>query len=106
PHAAVIVDRQTAARLGITTQQLDDTLYDAFGQRQVATLYTAIDQFHVILEVPPQFQLDTDALRSIYLRSAGGSLVPLAAISRIVPSAGPQSVNHESQFPAVTLSFN
>ncbi len=106
PHAAVVVDRQTAARLGITIQQIDDTLYDAFGQRQVATLYTAIDQFHVILEVPPQFSLDTRALQSIYLRSTDGSLVPLGAISRVIPSAGPQSINHEGQFPAVTLSFN
>ena len=106
PHAAVVVDRQTAARLGITTQQIDDILYDAFGQRQVATLYTAIDQFHVILEVPPQFQLNTASLQNIYLRSATGSLVPLSAISRVLPSAGPQSINHESQFPAVTLSFN
>ena len=106
PHAAVVVDRQTAARLGITTQQIDDTLYDAFGQRQVATLYTAIDQFHVILEVPPQFSLDTRALQNIYLRSTDGSLVPLSAISRVIPSAGPQSINHEGQFPAVTLSFN
>ncbi|MDE2052708.1 MAG: efflux RND transporter permease subunit, partial [Gammaproteobacteria bacterium] len=106
PHAAVVVDRQTAARLGITTQQIDDTLYDAFGQRQVATLYTAIDQFHVILEVPPQFRLTSASLHDIYLRSSTGSLVPLSAISRIVPSAGPQSINHEGQFPAVTLSFN
>lgn len=106
PHASVVVDRQTAARLGITTQQIDDTLYDAFGQRQVATLYTAIDQFHVILEVPPQFSLNTGVLRSIYLRSAEGSLVPLSAMSRVVSSAGPQSINHEGQFPAVTLSFN
>ena len=106
PHAAVVVDRQTAARLGITTQEIDDTLYDAFGQRQVATLYTAIDQFHVILEVPPQFRLTAAALQNIYLHSAAGPLVPLGAISRVLPSAGPQSVNHEGQFPAVTLSFN
>jgi HAE1 family hydrophobic/amphiphilic exporter-1/multidrug efflux pump len=106
PHAAVVVDRQTAARLGITTQQIDDTLYDAFGQRQVATLYTAIDQFHIILEVPPRFRLTAASLQDIYLRSSTGSLVPLSAISRIAPSAGPQSINHEGQFPAVTLSFN
>ena len=106
PHAAVVVDRQTAARLGITTQEIDDTLYDAFGQRQVATLYTAVDQFHVILEVPPQFRLTTASLQNIYLHSAAGPLVPLSAISRVLPSAGPQSINHEGQFPAVTLSFN
>ena len=106
PHASVVIDRQTAARLGITTQQIDDTLYDAFGQRQVATLYTAIDQFHVILEVPPRFQLDTAALHDIYLHPTAGSLVPLSAISRVQPSAGPQSINHEGQFPSVTLSFN
>ncbi len=72
----------------------------------MATLYTAIDQFHVILEVPPQFRLTAAALQNIYLHSAAGPLVPLGAISRVLPSAGPQSVNHEGQFPAVTLSFN
>lgn len=106
PHASIVIDRDTAARLGVTPQAIDDTLYDAFGQRQVATLFTQLDQFHVVLELDPRFQLDTDALAKIYLRSSSGPLVPLSAFTHIGRSVAPLTINHQGQFPAITLSFN
>ena len=106
PHVSIVIDRDTAARLGISAQAIDETLYDAFGQRQIATLYTQLDQFHVILEVDPAFQGDTDALHALYVRSTTGTLVPLSAFAHFGSSVAPLSVNHQSQFPAVTLSFN
>ncbi|MDB6107270.1 MAG: efflux transporter [Gammaproteobacteria bacterium] len=105
-HASVVIDRDTAARFGVTPQAVDDTLYDAFGQRQVATLFTQLDQFHIVLEVDPSFQLDTEALSRLYLRSSSGQLVPLSAFTRIARSVAPLTVNHQGQFPAVTLSFS
>ncbi len=106
PHASVVIDRDTAARFGITPQAIDDTLYDAFGQRQVATLFTQLDQFHIVLEVDPGFQLDTEALSRLYLRSSTGQLVPLSAFTHTGRSVAPLAVNHQGQFPSVTLSFS
>jgi HAE1 family hydrophobic/amphiphilic exporter-1/multidrug efflux pump len=106
PHASIVIDRDTASRFGITPQAIDDTLYDAFGQRLVATLFTQLDQFHIVLEVDPSFQLDTDALSRLYLRSSSGQLVPLSAFTHIGRSVAPIAVNHQGQFPAVTLSFS
>src|ERR1700730_17723983 len=105
-HASVVIDRDTAARFGVTPQAIDDTLYDAFGQRQVATLFTQLDQFHIVLEVDPSFQLDTEALARLYLRSSSGQLVPLSAFTHIARSVAPIAVNHQGQFPAGTLSFS
>jgi HAE1 family hydrophobic/amphiphilic exporter-1/multidrug efflux pump len=105
PHATVVVDRDTASRLGVTSQAVDETLYDAFGQRQVTTLFTQLDQFHIVLEVDPGFQLDTEALARIYIRSSSGQLVPLSAFTHIGRSVAPLALNHQGQFPAVTLSF-
>jgi HAE1 family hydrophobic/amphiphilic exporter-1/multidrug efflux pump len=105
-HASVVIDRDTAARFGVTPQAVDDTLYDAFGQRQVATLFTQLDQFHIVLEVDPSFQLDTEALSRLYLSSSSGQLVPLSAFTHIARSVAPLTVNHQGQFPAVTLSFS
>ncbi len=102
----VEVDRDTAARLGISQQAIDDTLYDAFGQRQVATVFTQLNQYRVVLEVKPEFQSHPEALGKLYLRSASGEAVPLSAIARFSPAATSLSVNHQGQFPAVTLSFN
>jgi multidrug efflux pump len=102
----VEIDRDTAARLGISQQVIDDTLYDAFGQRQVATVFTQLNQYRVVMEVKPEFQAHPDALGMLYLRSASGEPVPLSAISKVVPQATSLSVNHQGQFPAVTLSFN
>jgi multidrug efflux pump len=105
-EAALSIDRSTAARLGITTQQIDDTLYDAFGQRPVSTMYTQLNQYHVVMEADPRFWQNPDALRYIDIRSSTGSLVPLSAFTRYVPSTTALAVNHQSQFPAVTISFN
>ena len=102
----VDVDRDTAARLGITAQAVDDALYDAFGQRQVATMYTQVNQYRVVLEMKPELAQHPDALGSVYVPTPGGGQVPLSAIARWAPRPTSLSVNHQGQFPAVTLSFN
>jgi multidrug efflux pump subunit AcrB len=101
-----VIDRDTAARLGVTPQMIDDTLYDAFGQRQVSTMYTQLNQYHVVMEVAPRFQENPDVLRDLYVHSTTGAEVPLAAIARFAPATAALAVNHQGQFPAVTLSFN
>ncbi|HTD02650.1 efflux RND transporter permease subunit, partial [Undibacterium sp.] len=106
PRLNIVLDRDAMARLGVNTQAVDDTLYDAFGQRQVASFYTQVSIYRVILEVDPQFQLDEAALSRIYVPSKSGNPVPLAAISKLSLSAAPLTVNHDGQFPAATLSFN
>jgi multidrug efflux pump len=105
-QAALVIDRDNASRLGILPKAIDETLYDAFGQRQVSTIYRALNQYFVVLEVAPDFQQSPDALRGVYVRGAGGGQVPLAAITRFAPSTTPLAVNHQSFFPSVTLSFN
>ncbi len=100
------IDRPTAARLGVSTSLIDETLYDAFGQRQVSTIYTALNQYHVVMEVAPAFWQDPDALRNIYVQSATGTTVPLTALTRFEPSPAPLQVNHQGLFPAVTIYFN
>jgi hydrophobe/amphiphile efflux-1 (HAE1) family protein len=101
----VNIDRDSAARLGVTPQMVDDALYDAFGQRQVATMFTQLNQYRVVLEVKPEYQGSPDDLTHIYVPSPGGP-VPLTAIARYAPAPTSLSVNHQGQFPAVTLSFN
>ncbi len=103
---SLVVDRDAASRLGIMPASVDDTLYDAFGQRHVAQVFTALNNYYVILEVDPKFQLGPFALNRIYVRSASGGEVPLSQIARIVPSGVQLSINHQGQFPSVTLSFN
>ncbi|HEV2442905.1 MAG TPA: efflux RND transporter permease subunit [Steroidobacteraceae bacterium] len=106
-QVVVDIDRDTAARLGVTAQAIDDTLYDAFGQRQIATLFTELNQYHVIEEVSPQYQLSTDALRRLYVRSAlTGQLVPLSVLIQVRQSPAPITINHQGLFPSITLSFN
>ena len=105
-QAALVIDRDTAGRLGIQAQAIDDTLYDAFGQRQVSTIYTALNQYHVVLEVAPEFQQNPEALNAIYVKSSTGAQVPLSAITHFAPSTTPLAVNHQGFFPSVTLSFN
>ena len=100
------IDRSTASRLGITPQLIDDTLYDAFGQRQVSTIFTQLNQYRVVLEVKPDFQRTPDKLQAIYIRSTGGGKVPLSAITRAEETTGPLVISHQGQFPAATLSFN
>jgi len=102
----VVVNRDAAARLGVSLAKIDNTLYDAFGQRQVSTIYTAYNQHHVVLEAMPSLLLDPASLDKIYVRSANGQQVPLSSVARFEPSNTSLSVNHQSQFPAVTLSFN
>jgi multidrug efflux pump subunit AcrB len=100
------INRDTAARLGIDPATVDNTLYDAFGQRHVAQIFTTLNYYWVILEVEPQFQLGPYTLNRIYVRSSTGAEVPLSQFVKIVPSVAPVAVNHQSQFPSVTLSFN
>jgi hydrophobe/amphiphile efflux-1 (HAE1) family protein len=106
PHVAVQIDRDAASRLGISAQLIDDTLYDAFGQRVVGRIFTSTNQYWIILEVQPQFQADPNALASIYVIAAGGAKVPLGTFAHFVRKVEPLSVNHQGVFPAVTLSFN
>jgi multidrug efflux pump len=105
--ANLVIDRSTASRFGITAQAIDDTLYDAFGQRQVATLFTQLNQYHVIEEVDPKFQLTADALAQLYVRSPlTNALVPLSTLAKVENNVSPISVNHQGLFPSVTISFN
>ncbi|HWW06830.1 efflux RND transporter permease subunit [Collimonas sp.] len=106
PRLQIALDREAMARLGVSTQAVDDTLYDAFGQRQVASFYTQVNVYRVILEVDPRFQLDEGALARIYVPSKSGVPVLLSAISKFEHSSAPLTVNHDGQFPAATLSFN
>src|SRR6266705_4135670 len=105
-QAALTIDRDAASRLGITAQAIDDALYNSFGQRQVSTIFTQLNQYHVVLEVAPRFQQNPDALRTIYVKSSTGAQVPLNAFTQFSSEAAPIAVNHQGQFPVVTLSFN
>jgi multidrug efflux pump len=105
-QAKLVIDRDTASRMGVSPQDLDNALYDAFGQRQVSTMYRPLNQYHVVMEVAPEFQQTTEALQNIYLRAANGNPIPLAAFTRFVPSNTPLAVNHQGQVPSVTISFN
>jgi len=105
-QASLTFDRATASRLGISSQMIDNTLYDAFGQRQVSTMYTPLNQYHVIMEVDPQFWQNPEGLKYVYLPANNGGMVPLAAFTRYQPNTAPLQVNHQAQFPSVTISFN
>src|SRR5262249_10706036 len=121
-QATLVIDRDSAARFGITPQMIDDTLYDAFGQRLVSTMFTQLNQYHVVLEVEPKFQQNPDSLKDIYVRApggtaggtsggtaggtSGGTQVPLTSFTRLDTHTTPLAVNHQGQFPVVTLSFN
>ena len=105
-QTTVVVDRDAASRMGVSPIAIDNTLYDAFGQRQVSTMYRQYNQFHVVLEVEPQYLLDPSSLNQIYVRATNGVLVPLAALAKFKTSNTFLSVNHQGQFPAATISFN
>ena len=105
-QVSVEVDREGAARLNVLTQAIDDTLYDAFGQRQVSTIFTQLNQYRVILEVEPQYQFSPDSLNKIYVKSSTGRMVPLSAFAKAKIVTAPLAIVHQGQFPAVTLSFN
>jgi multidrug efflux pump len=105
-QAALTLDRATAARLGLTTQNLDDALYDAYGQRQISTLFTQLNQYHVILEVDPQFRTNPSNLGDLYLHAGAGPSIPLSTIVQVKQTSAPTLISHMGQFPATTLSFN
>jgi len=107
PRMTLVIDRDVAGRVGVTPQQIDDALYDAFGQRQIATIYSQLDQHHLIMEVEPRFQEDPSALTHLYLRSsASGQMIPLSVLTRKEQSTSPIAINHQDLFPSVTISFN
>jgi len=105
-EAELVIDRDTAYRLGVPAQTIDNTLYDAFGQRQVSTVFTQMNEYHLVMEVAPQFQDNTDALKNIYVRSSNGTQVPLSAFTHFEALTTSLAVNHQGQIPAITLSFN
>ncbi len=102
----VEIDRATASRLGVASSDIDNALYDAFGQRQVSTMYRSLNQYHVVMEVAPEQQRSTDALQAAYVRSSNGNMVPLASMVHFASANTPLAVNHQGQLPSVTLSFN
>src|ERR1700691_3845694 len=99
-------DRVTAAKLGITAQSLDSTLYGAFGQSEVSLIYTQLNQYYVVLEVAPQYWQNPDGLKNIYLNTTGSGAIPLSTVTKAVASTTPLIINHTSSFPSVTVSFN
>ena len=105
-QAALVIDRDTASRLGISPQTIDNTLYDAFGQRQVSTMYTQLNQYHVVMEIDAAFRDSTEDIQRLYVRSANGNQVPLSAFTHFETKNTALAVNHQGQFPAVTISFN
>jgi multidrug efflux pump len=102
----IIIDRDTASRLGVSAQAIDTVLYDAFGQRQVSTIYETLNQYHVVMEVAPQYQRTPETLNQVYVRSSNGKMVPLSAFAHFGPGNTFLAVNHQGQWPAVTISFN
>jgi len=105
-QTSLVIDRDTAARLGITNRMIDSTLNDAFGQRLVSTIYNPLNQYHVVMEADTRFLQDPATLNSVYLPAAGGAQVPLSAIARFGPTPTPLAVNHQGQFAASTISYN
>ena len=106
PQVNVAIDRDRAASLGVTAQQIEAALYDAYGSRQVSTIFTPSNQYMVVMELRPEYQRDINALRMLYVRSQSGDLVPLSAVSTLTQSVGPLTVTHQGQLPSVTISFN
>lgn len=104
--ANLVIDRDAASRLGITAAAIDNVLYDAFGQREVSTMYTALNQYYVVMEVDPKYQLSPDSLNGIFVKSSTGSMVPLSTIARFESQRTSLAVNHQGQYPAITLTFN
>jgi HAE1 family hydrophobic/amphiphilic exporter-1 len=106
PQVNVEIDRYKASALGVSAEQVEDALYDAYGSRQISTILTPINQYQVIVELLPQYQMDPSALSMLYIRSTSGQLVPLNAVAQLTRGVGPLSVNHLGQLPSVTISFN
>jgi len=106
PQVNVAIDRDRASSLGVTASQIENALYDAYGQAQVSTIYTSNNQYWVVMELEDQYQRDLSALNLLYIKSSNGDLVPLSAVAHLSPDIGPLTVNHSGQLPSVTLSFN
>jgi hydrophobic/amphiphilic exporter-1 (mainly G- bacteria), HAE1 family len=106
PQVVVSIDRDRASSLGVSAQQIETALYDAYGSRQVSTIYTPNNQYVVVMELLPQFQQDINALRMLYVRSDKGDLVPLSAVANLTQNVGPLAITHSGQLPSVTISFN
>jgi HAE1 family hydrophobic/amphiphilic exporter-1 len=106
PTVNVQLDRERAATLGLTVQQIEDALFSAYGTRQVSTIYAPNNAYQVIMEVDPRYQANAQSLQMIYVRAAAGQLVPIQSVARLVPGVGPLAVNHSGQIPSVTISFN
>jgi HAE1 family hydrophobic/amphiphilic exporter-1 len=106
PQITVDIERDKAATLGVTPEQIENALYSAYGQRQISTIYTAVNEYWVLMEVEPQYQRDPAALPQLYIRSSSGALVPLSAVARLTRSTGPMTISHVGQLPSVTISFN
>ena len=105
-ESRVVIDRDTASRLGLAAQDIDNVLYDAFGQRFVSTIYESLNQYHVVMEIAPEFQQSPDTLRNVFVRSSNGSMVPLSAFTHFSSDYTSLAVNHQGQWPSVTISFN
>jgi multidrug efflux pump len=105
-EAWLTIDRDTASRLGLKASDIDNALYSAFGQSQVSTMYTELNQYHVVMEVAPEYWQSPDTLQALFVTTSSGKTVPLSAFTKLSPSTTPLSVNHQSQFPSVTVSFN
>jgi hydrophobic/amphiphilic exporter-1 (mainly G- bacteria), HAE1 family len=106
PQASIELDRDAAARFQLTPEQIESALYNAYGSRQVSTIYTPQNEYWVVLELLPEFQSDLSALSMLYIRSKTGQLVPLSSVTRVTPTVGPMLVNHTMQMPSVTISYN
>jgi hydrophobic/amphiphilic exporter-1 (mainly G- bacteria), HAE1 family len=106
PQVNVVIHRDKASALGVTAQQIEDALFDAYGQRQVSTIYTAVNEYWVIMELEPQYQMDPAALSMLYIRSSNGQLIPLNAVADLQRTLGPTTITHFGQLPSVTISFN
>jgi HAE1 family hydrophobic/amphiphilic exporter-1 len=106
PKVNVAIDREQAIALGVSTEQIQRTLFNAYGSRQISSIYTPTNEYQVILEIKPEFQVDASSMGALYVRSGSGTLVPLNAVATVTPSLGPLTVNHSGQIPSVTLSFN
>ena len=106
PQVNIEIDRDKASVVGVTAQQIEDALSDAYSARQISTIFAPDDEYQVILELEPQYQLDPSAIDLLYVRSATGALVPLNTVATVSQGVGPLTVNHLGQLPAVTLSFN
>src|SRR6185436_9210140 len=105
-RADIDIDRDTASRFGITARTVDDALYSAYGQRQVSTIFTQLNQYHVVLEVKPEYRRSPEALRSVYVPGSDGHQVPLSVYTTTSTAPAPLTISHQGQFPAATLSFN